>query len=57
MRAKIASHITISAKLLVGVAVLSRPTTPNTTKPPRAGVPTSHPCYATVMIHDLITAI
>jgi hypothetical protein len=36
MRAKIASHITISAKLLVGVAVLSRPATP---KPPsrRAG--------------------
>jgi hypothetical protein len=35
MRAKIASHITISAKLLVGVAVLSRPTPPTTAKPPR----------------------
>ena len=38
MRAKIASHITISAKLLVGAAVLSRPTTPTTTNL-RAGVP------------------
>ena len=56
MRAKIASHITISAKLLVGAAVLNRPTTPTTTNL-RAGVPESHPCYATVMIHDLITAI
>ena len=57
MRAKIASHITISAKLLVGVAVLSRTTTP---KPPSrrpAGVLTSHPCYAAAMIRDLITAI
>ena len=35
LRAKIASHITISAKLLVGVAVLSRPTPPTTAKPPR----------------------
>ena len=33
--AKIASHITISAKLLVGVAVLSRPTPPTIAKPPR----------------------
>ena len=32
LRAKIASHITISAKLLVGVAVLSRPTPPTTAK-------------------------
>ena len=38
MRAKIASHITISAKLLVGAAVLNRPTTPTTTNL-RAGVP------------------
>jgi hypothetical protein len=35
LRAEIASHITISAKLLVGVAVLSRPTPPTTAKPPR----------------------
>jgi hypothetical protein len=35
MRLEIASHITISAKLLVGVAVLSRPTPPTTAKPPR----------------------
>jgi hypothetical protein len=35
MRAEIASHITISAKLLVGVAVLSRPAPPTTAKPPR----------------------
>lgn len=35
MQAEIASHITISAKLLVGVAVLSRPTPPTTAKPPR----------------------
>jgi hypothetical protein len=35
MRAKIVSHITISAKLRVGVAVLSRPTTPTTAKPRR----------------------
>ena len=35
MRAGIASRITISAKLLVGVAVLSRPTPPTTAKPER----------------------
>ena len=35
MRAEIASHITISAQLCVGVAVLSRPTPPTTAKPPR----------------------
>ncbi|MFZ0027177.1 MAG: hypothetical protein WAK72_13400, partial [Pseudolabrys sp.] len=53
---KIASHITMSAKLLVGEAVLSRPTTLTTTNPPRR-CSDKPPVLCCAMIHDLITAI
>ena len=55
MRAKIAYNYN-ECKLLVGEAVLSRPTTLTTTNPPRR-CSDEPPVLCCAMIHDLITAI